>query len=65
MAHFYDAHHQTAITYKIGDKVWLNAQNIATTHPMKKLDCKWLDPYTINKVVSPNAYGLHLPPSFV
>jgi transposase InsO family protein len=64
MAHFYDLHRQTAPSYKLGDKVWLNAQNITTTRPMKKLDHKWLGPYTINKVVSRNAYGLELPASF-
>ena len=50
--------------YKVGDKVWLNAQNISTTRPMKKLDHKWLGPYSINKVISRNAYGLELPSSF-
>ena len=64
MAHFYDLHHQTAPVYKVGDKVWLNAQNITTTRPMKKLYHKWLGPYAINKVVSRNAYGLQLPTSF-
>ena len=61
MACFYDLHRHTAPVYKVGDKVWLNAQNITTTHPMKKLDHKWL---AINKVVSCNAYGLQLPASF-
>ena len=58
MAQFYDLHHQAAPTYNIGDKVWPNAQNITTTCPMKKLDHKWLGPYTVNKVISQNAYGL-------
>ena len=62
MGHFY--HHQAAPVNKPGDKVWLNAQNITTTHPMKKLDHKWLGPYTINKVVSFSAYGLQLLASF-
>ena len=62
MASFYDIHCQAAPVYKIGDKVWLNAQNISTTQPMKKLDHKWLSPYPINK--SHNAYSLELPPSF-
>ena len=58
MARFYDVHCQHAPTYKVGDKVWLNAQNITTTRPMKKLDHKWLGPYTVNKVISQNAYWL-------
>ena len=31
MARFYDVHRQAAPVYKVGDKVWLNAQNISTT----------------------------------
>ena len=61
---FYDIHHQHAPTYKVGNKVWLNAQNIITTRPTKKLDHKWLGPYTVDKVISRNAYGLQLPSSF-
>ena len=40
MACFYDVHRQAAPVYKVGDKVWLNAQNISTTRRMKKLDHK-------------------------
>ena len=64
MARFYDLHRQAPPSYKLGDKVWLNAQNITTTRPMKKLDHKWLGLYKINKVVSWNAYGLEIPASF-
>ena len=64
MTHFYDVHRQHAPTYKVGDKVWLNAQNITTTRLTKKLDHKWLGPYTVNKVISRNVYRLQLPPSF-
>ena len=31
MVCFYDVHCQYAPIYKVGDKVWLNAQNIITT----------------------------------
>ena len=41
MTHLYDAHLREAPLYKVRDKVWLNRQNITTTHPMKKLDYKW------------------------
>ena len=64
MARFYDIHHQHTPTYIVGDKVWLNAQNIITTRPTKKLDHKWLGPYTVDKVISQNAYRLQLPSSF-
>ena len=64
IACFYDVHRQHAPIYKVGDKVWLNAQNTTTTQPTKKLDHKWLGPYIVNKVISQNAYRLQLPPSF-
>ena len=40
MAWLYDAHHREAPLYEVGDKVWLNGQNIMMTQPMKKLDQK-------------------------
>src|SRR5882724_7281594 len=64
MARFYDAHWREAPLYMVGDKVWLNGQNITTIHPMKKLDHKWLGPYPVDKVISWNAYRLKLPSSF-
>src|SRR5882672_3402998 len=51
MAHVYDAHRREAPLYVVGDKVWLNGQNITTTCPMKKLDHKWLGPYPVDKVI--------------
>src|SRR5882672_11094527 len=64
MARFYDAHRKEAPLYVVRDKVWLNGQNIMTTHPMKKLDHKWLGPYPLDKVISWSAYQLKLPSSF-
>ena len=64
MAQFYDAHRHEAPKYSIGDKVWLSSENIRTTHPTKKLNYKWLGPYTIDWVISHNAYRLKLPTSF-
>src|SRR5882724_912804 len=55
MARFYDAHRREAPLYKVGDKVWLNGQNIRTTQLMKKLDHKWLRPYSVEKVISQSA----------
>ena len=48
----------------IGDKVCLSSENIRTTRLTKKLDYKWLGPYTIDRVISRNAYWLKLPTSF-
>ena len=64
MAWFYDVHWHEAPKNSIGDKVWLSSENIRTTRPTKKLDYKWLSPYTIDRVISRNAYWLKLPASF-
>ena len=61
---FLHAHHREAPLYAVGDKVWLNGQNIMTTHLMKKLDHKWLGPCFVDKVISQSAYRLKLPSSF-
>jgi len=52
MAWFYDAHQREAPLYEVGDKVWLNGQNITMTWPMKKLDHKWLGPYSVENAIS-------------
>ena len=64
MAWFYNAHWREAPKYSVGDKVWLSSENIRMTRPTKKLDYKWLSPYTIDRVISRNAYRLKLPASF-
>ena len=47
MAWFYNIHWHEAPRYSVGDKVWLSSENIRMTRPTKKLDYKWLSPYTI------------------
>ena len=64
MAQFKDVHWCKASKYNIDDKVWLSSENIKTTCPTKKLDYKWLGPYTIEQVISHSAYWLKLPVSF-
>ena len=64
MARFYDVYQCEASRYSIGDRVWLSSENIRTTCPTKKLDYKWLSPYTIDQVISRNVYRLKLPASF-
>jgi hypothetical protein len=44
-----------------GTKGWLDARQIRTTRPSRKLDWKRLGPYTIRRKVSPYAYELDLP----
>src|SRR6266849_11133314 len=63
MKHFYDENRGKTPVYKIGEKVWLEATNIDTGQPMKKLDNRRLGPYEIQKVLSNNTYELKLPKS--
>jgi hypothetical protein len=49
--------------YFEGDLVWLDARNIKTARPQKKLDWKFLGPFKVLKVISPYAYRLELPAS--
>jgi len=46
------------LVYQVGDLVILNARNIKTRHPMKKLDHKSHGPFQIKKTVSPLAVHL-------
>lgn len=54
---------QPARHFLVDDTVWLDARNIKTTRPQKKLDWKLLGPYRVAEVVSPYAYRLELPAS--
>src|SRR5258708_27356951 len=51
MAWYYDCQRSPAPAYKVGAKVWLNAQNYMTTHLTKKLDHKWLGVTTSSPIV--------------
>ena len=59
---YYDAKHQR-IEFEPGDMVWLNASNISTSRPSKKLDWKRLGPYKVLKRIGLQAYKLALPPT--
>ncbi|CCE34844.1 uncharacterized protein CPUR_08783 [Claviceps purpurea 20.1] len=50
--------------YKVDDLVMLNARNIRTKRPAKKLDKKMLGPFRIDKIISPTAVQLRLPTSW-
>ncbi|KAL9564024.1 hypothetical protein ACKAV7_011798 [Fusarium commune] len=56
-------HRRPARRYREGDYVWLDARNIKTLRPQKKLDWKNIGPLKITKVISPYAYWLDLPAS--
>jgi len=49
------------IPYHIGDKVWLDAKNLTTTHPTVKLAPKCYGPLLITRVISHVSYRLALP----
>ena len=56
-----DRHRLTPPNFMVGDLVWLNAKNITTKRPSKKLDHKRLGPFPIAKKVSSHAFRLTLP----
>ena len=60
---YYDQRH-TAMSYKVGDQVWLSGRNIRTNRPAKKLDFKYHGPFTIGKCIGSHAYKLELPSTF-
>src|SRR5882724_3180251 len=46
--------------FKVGDTVWIDARNIRTTRPSKKLDHRFLGPFPIVEKVSSHAFRLGL-----
>ena len=63
MKKFYNQTRGEAIGYKPGDLVLLEATNLNTDKPMKKLDDKWYGPFKVLEKVGNSAYKLKLPPS--
>src|SRR4051794_6347009 len=64
MKMFYDQKRGLSKQYKKGDKVWLEATNIKTDQPMKKLNNRRNGPFKIKKKVGAGAYELKLPKSW-
>lgn len=50
--------------FEVGDMVWLEGKNIATTHPSAKLTPKRHGPFKITKKLGPVTYKLELPPQW-
>jgi hypothetical protein len=48
-------------SFNIGDKVWLNRAHINTDRPARKLDWRFLGPFTITEKIGRRAYKLQLP----
>ena len=61
MARYYNQRRLPTPMYQPGDKVYLDASDISTTRPSRKLSHRQLGPYVIDKQVSRNAYRLKLP----
>ncbi|KAG0161666.1 hypothetical protein PDIDSM_5299, partial [Penicillium digitatum] len=55
--------HRAPRRYRPGQLVWLNARNIRTLRPQKKLDWKNLGPFKVLEAISAHAYKLELPAS--
>jgi hypothetical protein len=53
-----------AIDFKVGDTVYLDARNLTSTRPKKKLDYKYWGPYKIQARIGKQAYKLDLPEGF-
>jgi len=61
MRRYSDPASKEPLAYQVGDLVMLNARNIKTRYPMKKLGHKSHGPFQIKKIVSPLAVRLTLP----
>jgi hypothetical protein len=59
-----DKRRRPSPTYRKGDLVWLDATNLKTGRPSKKLDARRLGPFEITDVITPLAYRLKLPHSW-
>ena len=54
-------HRTSASSYQMEDQVWLNSKNIRTQRPSKKLNDKWIGPFTITELVGKRACQLEFP----
>jgi len=52
---------QQAPSFKVGDKVWLNLENVRTKRPSKKFDSKNAK-YEVIEVIGSHSYRLNTPP---
>ena len=63
MKRYADYHHGDPPQYQMGQKVWLETENLSIQRPSKKLLEKRIGPYPIVDVKSSNAMQLKLPRS--
>ena len=58
---YYDRKHSKLQRYKVRDLVWLEATNIMTGQPSKKLDEKRWGPFKVISKIGASSYKLDLP----
>ena len=58
---FANRHRQPAVSFRVGDKVWLHLGNIRTDRPSRKLDDKNAK-FRIIEVIDSHSYRLNTPP---
>ena len=58
-----DRNRYPAPVLRVGQKVWLDARNLKTLRPRKKLDWQNHGPFPITEVLGPYTYRLQLPAS--
>ena len=63
MAQYYDRRRTPSLDYQPGDRVYLDASDIHTTWPSRKLSHQRLGPFPVVRKVGNSAYRLRLPPS--
>jgi len=63
MAKYYDRRREPTPVFQPGDRVYLDASDIKTTRPSRKLAHRQLGPYVVERAVGSNAYRLKLPRS--
>jgi hypothetical protein len=64
MKQFANRSRKEAPTYKVGDQVYLDMENLHLDRPSPKLSQRRLGPFTVTRVLSPTAVTLRLPRSW-
>jgi len=62
MAWYYNRRRSPALSFSPGDMVYLDSEDIQTTHPSKKLSHRRLGPYPVKRRIRKYVYRLVLPP---
>jgi len=62
IARYYNRRRSPAPSFSPGDMVYLDSEDIQTTHPLKKLSHRRLGPYPVERRVGKYTYRLALPP---